>query len=160
MATIDYNENIRLPFSRFFICWCIFYSADISIDRLIRRSHDLSLGHLLLPRDPGDMDPYLEGGIFLTVIGILAGVILALVYTVAFVLLDAVPAQRLKRPFCFPVLISAIIGIVLGIVIYRIWSGFTKDILFSYVAAGIGFVSAMISGWLAVHKDQHVLQDR
>ena len=157
---IAYEKNPMLLYTRFFICWCSLYTSEIAIDRLIRHSHDLASGHLLLPKDPGDTDPYLAGGIILTVIGIIAGVILALVYTTAFILMDAVPLRKHWSPLLKSVLISAMLGTVLGILIYRVWSGYTHDILFSYTASGVALVSAVTSGWLAAHQHQHVLQGR
>ena len=85
---------------------------------------------------------------------------MALVYATAFMLMDAIPWQKHWSPLLKSVLISAILGTVLEILIYRIWSGYTHCILFSYTVAGIGFVSAVISGWLSDRKDQHVLQGR
>ena len=145
-----------LLYSRFFVCWCVLYISDIAGDRLIQRSHDLALGHILLPKDPGDTDPYLERGIILTGIGIIAGIVLALVYAAAFMLIDTVPVFRKWSSLFKSVLISAI----LGILIYQIWNGYTHVVIFSYTAGGVGFLSGIISGWLTTRKQQYVLQER
>ena len=145
-----------LLYSRFIVCWCILYIADIAVDRLIRRSRDLALGHVLLPKDPGDTDPYLAGGIMLMVIGIIAGIVLALVYASAVMLLDSIP---LLRKWSLP-LKSVLISAILGILIYQVWNSYTHAIIFSYTVAIVGFMSGIVSGWFTARKKQYALQGR